>query len=203
MGFESLPQTVLQTYAFLIESQDGERDTATLVRVSAARRARAAAVLRRYLEVARAGFTHMVHIMVVDRRLQRVRLLRYDEIGHRQQRVCMSREVYQMLLDGIPAEWHQVLATASEMLRDRMQGGEACTLEDLMSAFPLPPRTWVQMPTGEVMQASTASAAAMRASGDAGAGDGCWTVSPTSRLAPVGCGVVHFPYPMVRPSEST
>ena len=31
LGFEALPQTVLQTYAFLIESEDGDRDTATLV----------------------------------------------------------------------------------------------------------------------------------------------------------------------------
>jgi hypothetical protein len=41
-------------------------DPATLTRVSQARRELAAAVLRRYLAMAAAGYTHFVHLVVVD-----------------------------------------------------------------------------------------------------------------------------------------
>ena len=149
-----------------------ECGSATLTRVSTARRRQAAMVLRRYLAVAAAGYTHMMHLLVVDRALGRVRMRRYAELSRRGMPPCMPEQLYAKLVAGLPAAWLEVLDTASAMLTQRMQRGEACALEDLIHAYPLEQGTWVSLPSGHVTRV-----------GSSGVGEGSmWAVTPTGRL---------------------
>ena len=158
-----------------------ERDhcdgTATLTRVSRARREQARMVLARYTAVARAGYTHVLHLLVVDERLERVRVKRYDELHVRGQVACMSAVVYRQLVSGFPPAWWEVLDTASGLLRERIQCGAPCSLEDLARSFPLPKAVWVRLPSGRVHQVCESTA--VMEWGEAGS-----AVSPTGRLVP-------------------
>ena len=146
--------------------------TATIVRVSSVRRRQAADVLHRYVTVARAGFTHVMHLLVLDRECKCIRLRRYGELRCRGQQMCMTAARYRQLVDGMPAEWHEVLATATASLRECLARGETCTLLDLAHMYPLPRGAWVRLPDGLVA----------RVGDDQTVGGQRWHVSPAGRL---------------------
>ena len=133
-------------------------------------------MLERYLSVADAGYTHMIHLMIVDERVQRVRLRRYEELSRRGRPACMSESTYQLLLAGLPAEWRAVLEDASALLAERLQRGAPCSLGDLANAFSLPKGTWVRLPDATIARVGAAGDVEGQA----------WTVSPTGRLVQTG-----------------
>ena len=147
-------------------------DPATLTRVSQARRELAAAVLRRYLAMAAAGYTHFVHLVVVDEAVGRVRVRRYEEMSRRGQSPCMSEARYRDLISCLPLEWVAILDSASALLRTRLDEGKPCGLADLARTYPLAEGVWVRLPSGLVTHVGK-----MGVIPDTG-----WAVSPTGRL---------------------
>ena len=161
------------THAADVLQRDHSRGSATLTRVSAARRDRAAMVLRRYQQVANAGFTHVAHLLVVDTALGRIRVRHYAELTRRGYPACMDAKLYQCLINGFPAAWWQVLDEASALLRSRLETHASPTLGDLVRLFPLPTGSWVRLPDGTVHQIGPDGIPAQGSS---------FEVTPTNRL---------------------
>ena len=151
--------------------------TACLTRVSSARSDQAAEVLRRYLLVAEAGYTHMADLVVVDVECARVRLRRFNELARRGRPECMSAERYRSLTSGLPSVWLVALERASALLVERLQAGLTTSLQDLAEVESLPEGVWVRRrSTGEVCQVGL--------HGYVGTSGSHGVVSPAGRIVP-------------------
>ena len=134
-------------------------------------------VLKRYLTVAEAGFTHVSDLVVVDVERKRVRLRRYEELSRRGRPKCMSEERYRTLIDAMPSQWLDALERANTLLADRLRAGLTVSLQDLVNSERLPKGVWVRRrSTGEIGQ--------VKENGHMGSDCSCGVVSPAGRLVP-------------------
>ena len=49
----------------------------------------------------------MIHLLVVDVAVGRVRVKRYEELSRRGRPACMPRRTYEWLIAGLPSAWRE------------------------------------------------------------------------------------------------